>query len=241
MSGHSKWHNIQKKKGAVDSKRASAFTKLAKTITVAAKQGGGDPSFNFALRVAIDNAKAANMPKDKIEKAVERGSGAGGEAELEEVMYEGFAPGGVAMMVKCLTDNRNRTVADVKTIVAKNGGTIGVSGSVMWMFEKKGVVAVSDISAIADRDAFELAVIDAGASDIVWEEEGVRVFCEFTDLKAVLEAVEKQGAHVDGAGVDYLAKQTVSVEDETAKDQMEKLLEALDEYDDVDEVFTNEA
>ncbi|HCU32015.1 TPA: YebC/PmpR family DNA-binding transcriptional regulator, partial [Candidatus Uhrbacteria bacterium] len=140
MSGHSHFHNIQTVKGKADAVRGKVFSKLAKNITIAAKDGGGDPSFNFKLRVAIDAAKAVNMPKDNIERAVNRGVGGGEDTVLEEVVYEGFGPGGVAILVQCLTDNRNRTAADIKTQVSKAGGNIGAPGSVMWMFEKKGVV-----------------------------------------------------------------------------------------------------
>ncbi len=239
MARHSKWHNIQKKKGATDAKRAVLFTKLAKAITVAAREGGGDPSFNFSLRVAIDNAKSANMPKDKIEKAIERGTKTGEADQLEEVIYEGYAPGGIGMLIKCLTDNRNRTVADVKTIVSKNGGSIGGAGSVMWMFERKGVVVVEDTAQIKDSDAFELALIDAGAQDIREDDGALQIVSEVHDLQSVLETVEGMGLKVKGAGIEYLPKETVEIKDDTIRQQVETLLEALDENNDVDMVYTN--
>lgn len=239
MSGHSKWHNIQKRKGAVDAKRSSMFTKLAKGITVAAREGGGDPTFNFSLRVAIDAAKAANMPKDNIDKAVKRGTGEGGEAIIEEVVYEGFAPGGPAILIKCLTDNRNRTIADIKHLVSKNGGSIGGAGSVMWMFDKKGVVTFLDPSVISDRDEFELAVIDAGAQDIKENDGVVQIICAVPDLKKVTEAIEAMGLKPDGADIEYLAKDPVAV-DPTVQEQLDKFLEVIDDYDDVDSVYTNQ-
>jgi len=239
MSGHSKWHNIQKKKGAADAKRGAVFTKLSKAITIAAKNGGGDPNFNFSLRVAIDNAKVANMPKDKIQKAIDRGTGEGGAAELVEVIYEGFGPGGAAMLIQCLTDNRNRTVAEVKTIMSKNGGNVGNGGSVMWMFDKKGVVAFADTS-VQDRDAFELAMIDAGAEDIQWDEGGVQIVSKVEDLKSVVDNVEALGITPDVAGIEYLPNQTVEIVGAEEKEKLEKLVDLLDEYDDVDAIFTNE-
>ncbi len=240
MSGHSHAHNIQLVKGKADAKRAQTFTKFTKNIVVAAREGGNDPSFNFKLRMAIDAAKSVNMPKDNIERAVARGVG-GGEGEImAEIIYEGFAPGGVAILVQCLTDNRNRTVAEVKNIVSKAGGAIGVGGSVMWMFEKKGVVSFADVSIIKSRDVFDLAVIDAGAEDIVSIDDGLQIICEVKDLKKILDAVEALGLKSDAASIEYLAKTTMKVEDPEVKKQIEELVEKLEDYDDVDAVFTNE-
>ncbi len=241
MAGHSKWHNIQNRKGAVDAKRGSLFTKLAKAITVATKMGGGpDPEFNFQLRVAIDNAKSANMPKDNIERAIKRG--AGGDADggqIDEVIYEGFGPGGSALLIKCLTDNRNRSVAEVRTATNKLGGNLGGQGTVMWMFERKGVVAFVGSDAIGDRDAFELAVIDAGAEDIKEDGDVLRVITAVPDLKKVLEVVEGMGLKPEGADLEYLAKDEVTLSDEDGK-KLAKLVEALEDLDDVDTVYTNE-
>lgn len=236
MSGHSKWHNIQKKKGAVDAKRGSLFTKLAKGITVAAREGGGDSSFNFKLRMAIDAAKAANMPKDNIERAVKRGTGEGAENQIEEVIYEGFGPGGVAILIQCLTDNRNRTIAEVKHLVNKRGGSLGNPGSVMWMFERKGVVTIVDAAAITDRDTFELAVIDAGAEDIRDNDGIIQVVCEVKDIQTVAQAVEELGIKADGAGIEYLAKEEL---DPGEPEKLTSFLETLDENDDVDTIYTN--
>jgi len=241
MARHSHWHNIQLTKGKADAKRAQMFSKFAKGITLAAKEGGADPSFNFKLRVAIDAAKAVNMPKDNIERAIARGAGGGEGVTLEEVVYEGFAPGGVAILVQCLTDNRHRTVAEVKNIVSKHGGSIGASGSVMWMFEKKGVVGLSDAGLIKDREAFELAMIEAGADDIQWVHDGVQVICSAADLKKTMEAWEMIGVKANGAGLEYIAKNTVTIEDLAVAGQVSELVEALEENDDVNAVFTNEA
>jgi len=246
MSGHSHAHNIQTVKGKADAIRANAFSKAAKGITVAVKDGGNDPSFNFKLRMAIDAAKAVNMPKDNIERAIARGAGGGEGTSIDEVIYEGFAPGGVAILVQCLTDNRNRTVAEIKNIVSKAGGTIGVGGSVMWMFEKKGVINFSPPSDSLlrkegeSKDAFELALIEAGAEDIVSLEGGLQIICEVKDLKKILDAVEASGLKFDAAGIEYLAKTTTKVESPEVEKQISELIEKLEDNDDVSAVFTNE-
>ncbi len=241
MARHSHWHNIQLKKGKTDAKRAGAFSKLAKNITVAARDGGGDPSFNFKLRMAVDAAKAVSMPRDNIERAIARGTGEGEGGTIEEVVYEGFAPGGVAMIIVCLTDNRNRSVAEVKTAASKNGGSIGASGSVMWMFEKKGVVSIVDASVVQDRDAFDLAMIDAGADDIQDLDGGLRVLCSIPSFQVVVAAVNAQGVAPDVAAIEYVAKTTTEVTDDAVADELEKFLEIMDDLDDVDAVYTNEA
>lgn len=240
MARHSHWHNIQLKKGKADAKKAGVFSKLSKAVTVAAKEGGGDPTFNFKLRMAVEAAKAANMTRDAIEKAIARGTGEGNEAVIEEMIYEGFGPGGIAMIIKCLTDNRARTVAEVKHAASKNGGSIGGQGSVMWMFEKKGVVAILERDSIKDQEAFELAVIDAGASDIRDDGEVIQVICEVPDLQKVLETVEGQGAKVEGAAIEYVPKETLKVENPEVKQQLDALLEAIEDLDDVEAVYTNE-
>lgn len=241
MARHSHWHNIQLKKGKADARRAKTFAKLAKNITVAAREGGGDPAFNFKLRVAVDAAKTISVPKDNIDRAIARGLGEGGEVALEEVVYEGFGPGGVAFLVACVTDNRNRTVADVKMVASKNGGTIGVAGSVMWMFEKKGVLTFLDPATIPDRDAIELALIEAGADDFLpVGTDGVQATCDIKDLKRLAEAAEQGNWKPDGTGIEYVAKTTVAVEDPTVRAELEKLVEALEQNDDVDAVYTND-
>ena len=241
MSGHSHWHNIQLKKGKADARRAGAFSKLVKNITVAAREGG-DVAFNFKLRMAVDAAKGMSVPKENIDRAIARGSGNGEDGVIEEVVYEGFAPGGVAMLVVCLTDNRNRSVAEVKTAATKNGGVIGVSGSVMWMFEKKGIVR----SSTAD----EMALIDAGAEDIVKVDPSFaptgasedrrdvyyEIVCEVKDLQKVAAAAGK----IEGAQIAYIAKTTTDV-DESKRAELEAFLEIMEDLDDVDSVYTNEA
>jgi len=239
MSGHSKFHTIAKRKGAADSQRAVIFAKFAKTIAVAARSGGGDATFNFQLRMAIDAAKAVNMPKDNIERAVKRGSGEDGVGQIVEVIYEGFGPGGSAMLVKCLTDNRNRSVAEVKNAAAKNGGIIGAQGSVMWMFEKKGVVTIDDVDAIKDREAFELSMIDAGADDIQEEEGMIQVVGAQEELKRIADAVESLKIKPAAVEIAYLPKERLAITDTTVQTELEKLLDALDELEDVDQVYIN--
>jgi len=242
MARHSHWHNIQLKKGKTDGKKANVFAKIVKTITVAAKEGGGDPAFNVKLRVAIDAAKAISMPKENIERAVARGTGQEGGNALEEVTYEGFGPGGVALLVVCVTDNHNRTVADVKMIASKKGGIIGAAGSVMWMFEKKGVVTFAEGGVFGDREKFDLIMIETGAEDLLpVGEDGVQVVCDPRDLKHMMDTIESLGLKPDGVGMEYVAKTTTEISDPAVQEKFDALVEALEENDDVDAVYTNQA
>lgn len=237
MSGHSKWHKIRQKKGATDAARAKVFTKLAKAITVAARDGGGDPTMNFKLRMTIDKAKAGNLPKDKIDAAITRGTGEGTEGMLEEVVYEAYGPGGVGMLIECLTDNTNRAVAEVKYILSKNGSSLAGPGSVMWMFERKAVFRFEDSSSIVDRDAFELGVIDAGAEDILEDDGELMVIADQSDFQKVGEAISECGADPDSSELEYLPKEPVEI-DESTSESLQKIYEALDENDDVGNVYT---
>ncbi len=227
MARHSHWHNIQLKKGKADARRAGVFSKLVKNITLAAREGG-DVAFNFKLRMAVDAAKGASVPKENIDRAIARGSGTGEDGVIEEVVYEGFAPGGVAMLVVCLTDNRNRSVAEVKTAATKNGGVIGVSGSVMWMFEKKGIVRSASVD--------EMALIEAGAEDIMQTIDGMfEAVCDVKDLQKVAAAAGK----IDGAQIAYIAKTTTDI-DVAKSVELQTFLEIMEDLDDVDAVYTNE-
>ena len=239
MSGHSKWSKIKQKKGAIDAKRSANFTKLSKAVTVAARDGGGDPGMNFKLRMAIDRAKAGNLPKDKIEKAILRGTGEGDGGQIEEAVYEAYAPGGLGMLIECLTDNKNRTVAEVKHVVGKYNGSMAGPGSVMWMFDRKGVIRIEDASKVSDCDTFELALIDAGAEDIKDEEGGIEIVTGMTDLQKVVEAMASLEIKPDSAELEYLPKEPVEVE-QNVSDSILKLCEALDESDDVNNIYTNE-
>ncbi len=243
MSGHSKWHNIQAKKGKADKAKSSQFTKVSRLITVAAKQGGGDANMNFSLRLAIEKAKEVNMPKDNIERAIKKGTGEGSDGvQFEEVLYEGFGPGGVALLVEALTDNRNRTNSEVRSIAAKHGGNIGASGSVQWQFQHLGVVRISseEMKKISSRDDFDLSLIDAGAEDIEESEFGLEIFCQIPHFQSVMEKVQAFGLSPDESGLEWVAKETVEVDGE-GSEALQKLIELFEEFDDVKTVYTNAA
>jgi YebC/PmpR family DNA-binding regulatory protein len=236
VAGHSKWAQIKRKKGAADAKRGQLFTKLARAITVAARDGGGDPDGNAALANAIEKAKALRMPKENIERAIARGAGAGAGADaIESVTYEGYGPAGVAILVECLTDNRNRTAADIRHIFSRADASLGEPGSVAWMFEKKGVLLV-DGERYSEDDL--MAAIDAGAEELTSEGDSIRIVCETADLRAVLEALERAGVEVQSTEQSMLPKTTVEVDVNEAR-KLLKLLDALDEQDDVDQVHAN--
>lgn len=243
MSGHSKWHKLKHKKGAADKARGNVFTKLLKAVTVAAGQGGADPDMNFSLRLAIEKAKAGNVPKENIERAIKRGSGEGKDAaHFEEVMYEAVGPGGVGLMIECLTDNTNRTVTDVKTVVSKHGGTVVAPGSVKWQFQHKGVIQFSreKKDAAEQWDELELALIDAGVEDISVDDDSVLLICPMEVLQSVRTALEQGGIHADDAHLEWVAKEQLELSAED-REKTDALLDALDENDDVKDVYTNAA
>ena len=236
MSGHSKWSSIKHKKGATDAKRGKLFSKLARAITIAARDGGGDTDGNPALATAVQKAREASMPKDKIQKAIDTGTGAGADsAAIERILYEGYGPAGVAVLVEALTDNRNRAGAEIRFAFSSHGGSLGEPGSVAWIFEKKGAIVVD-----ADRyDEDDLIVaIDAGAEDVQADGERFRVLCEPHDLSAVRAALEEAGVEVVSASIATEPKSTVEVKGHDVE-RLLKLLDALDDQDDVDEVFAN--
>lgn len=237
MSKHSKWAKVKNYKGVADAKRAGAFTKLGRAITVAAKAGGGDPAMNFQLRTAIEKAKEASMPKDTIDRAVARGAGGTDEAAIVEVLYEGFGPGGAALLVHALTDNTNRTLQNVRTILAKNGGKEAGQNAVAWMFEKKGLLRVA---ATGDADDQTLALIDLGAEDVEPDEEGFTVSVLPERLEATKRAAEAAGMTVPYAAIGLVPKETVAVAGEDAE-RLAALVEKLEDDEDVDEVVTNAA
>jgi YebC/PmpR family DNA-binding regulatory protein len=235
MSGHSKWHKIRGQKGAADAKRGALFSKLAKAITILAKDGA-DPAMNFSLRIAIEKAKAANMPKDNIDRAVARGvSGAAGEI-MHTVVYEGMGPGGVSFLVEAVTDNTSRTVGHVKTIAMKNGANM--EAKVLWQFVHKGVVRATGAEKIEDKDSVELACIEAGADDIGWHEDELVVIGPIAQLQALEKVVRELGFVVAGAELEYIPSQTITPSDEDGN-RMMALVEAFEDDDDVTNVFTN--
>ena len=236
MAGHSKWANIKHRKGAVDKKRGKLFTKLARAIAVAAREGGGDPDMNVSLRLAVDKAKAANMPKDNIERAIERGTGGGKGDELERILYEGYGPNGTAILISALTDNRNRTAAELRTAFTKHNGSLGESGSVAWQFNQRGIITFEDPS--ADPDEIALAAIDAGAVDVETEPEQVTVYTEVNDFQRVLDSLEAAGLQPSKSDLGMVPSVEVELEDKQTA-QVMRLLETLDDLDDVDEVWSN--
>jgi YebC/PmpR family DNA-binding regulatory protein len=236
MAGHSKWAGIKHKKAIVDAKRGKLFTKLARGITVAAKEGGGDPDGNPSLALAIQKAKDASMPKDNIERAIAKGTGAGADVDaLENVMYEGYGPGGVALLIEAVTENRNRTGADVRHALSKSNGSLGEPGSVAYNFDKKGVVVV-DAERYGEDDL--MVAIDAGAEDISREDEFWEVVTEPSDLSAVRQALDDAGVEVQGSEVVQRPKVLVPVDEETAA-KLLRLIDNLEDNDDVDAVHAN--
>lgn len=236
MSGHSKWSSIKHKKGAADAKRGQKFTKLAKAITVAAREGGGDPDANPSLATAIQKARDESMPKANIERAVDRGTGEGPDAvAVERIQFEGYGPGGIAVLVEALTDNRNRTSAEVRHAFTRHGGSLGEPGSVAWMFETHGVVVV-DGDRYGEDDL--IVAIDAGASDVVEDDGKLRVLAEPTDLTAVKDALAAEGIEVESVGLATEPKNTVEVAEDEAGTLM-RMLDAIEEQDDVNEVHAN--
>ena len=239
MSGHSKWHTIRRSKGVVDQRRGQLFTKLAKDITLAVKEGGGgDPEMNFRLRLAVDKAKANNMPNDSIQRSVDRGLGKGNELALEELYYESYAPGGIALMIEAATDNRNRTNSDVRAVISKAGGNPGEPGSVSWMFELKGLISVDLTGTKLDPDEVQLIAIDAGADDVEAIGDELEIYCDWTQLNMVRQALLAQKIPITGAEKTMRPKTAVEPEEKEALSVM-RLIEKLEELDDVQKVYSN--
>ncbi len=236
MSGHSKWAQIKRQKGANDQKKGQMFTKLGREITVAARQGGTDPEANFRLRLAIAKARESNMPMENIERAIKRAAGAGEGAALEEISYEGYGPGGAALLVEVTTDNRNRAASEVRNAFTRGGGNLGESGCVAWLFDPKGVIVVEPGD--ADPDEIALFAIDAGAEDVKTEDGTVEIYTEPASLDQVRREVERRRLKVVSAETSMLPKTNVELEEKDAI-QLMKLIERLEELDDVQKVYTN--
>lgn len=251
MSGHSKWATTKRKKSLIDAKRSANFTKLANAISVAAR-AGADTNTNFNLRMAIDKAKSLSLPKENIERAIKRGSGELAGVSLEQVVYEGFGPGNTAIIVECLTDNKNRTLNEIKSIFDKHGGSLAGQGSVMWNFERKGVINVTpaflpdgeagrsgQIDLKTNLENLELKIIEAGADDFVFNKENeIIVYTKITDLQKVKENLEAQGLKIETANLEYVSKEKITLSEEDEK-KMQNLLDALDEQNEVNEYYTN--
>jgi YebC/PmpR family DNA-binding regulatory protein len=237
MSGHSKWHTIKHKKGALDAKRGKLFTKLIKEITIAARSGGsGDPNTNARLRKAINDAKAANMPNDTIERATKRGTGELEGVNYDEISYEGYGPGGVAIMINATTDNRNRTVSELRHMLSKNGGNLGESGSVAWMFNKKGQIII-DATSKSEDEMMEIA-LEAGAEDMQNDGESYQVLTAPEDFHTVLDAIKNKGVEPISSEIAMIPQNTIKLDGSQAT-QMLKLYDALDDHEDVQSVYAN--
>ena len=236
MSGHSKWSSIKHKKGATDARRGKIFSKLIKEITVAARLGGGDPATNPRLRTAIQAAKSENMPKDNIERAIKRGTGELEGVSYEESVYEGYGPGGAAIFIESLTDNKNRAVADIRHIITKAGGNLGTSGCVAWMFEKKGYIVVENNA--VDEDTLMEVAIDAGAEDVREDDSNYEIITAVQDFETVKSAIDNMSIPYIDAEITMLPQSTVNLEGKDAE-QIVKLMESLEDCDDVQKVYTN--
>ncbi|WP_132017311.1 YebC/PmpR family DNA-binding transcriptional regulator [Hydrogenispora ethanolica] len=238
MSGHSKWATIKRKKEVTDQKRASAFTKVTREIIVAAKAGGGDPNNNFRLRLAVLKAKEANMPNDNIQRAIKRGVGESDAAQFEEVYYEGYGPGGVALLVQCLTDNRNRTAGDMRYIFSRNNGNLGEAGCVAWIFAQKGLIIVdAEEYGKSEEELFE-AAIEAGAEDLKNQDDTFEIYTETSQLETVRQSLENQQIPLKSAELTMVPSNTVELDAEQAQ-QLLKLVDALEDNDDVQNVYGN--
>jgi YebC/PmpR family DNA-binding regulatory protein len=238
VSGHSKWSSIKHKKGAADAKRGELFSKLSRAIIVATKEGGPDPAGNLALQNAIEKARSYSMPKDNIERAIARGSGAESDAQaFETVVYEGYGPGGVAVIVEALTDNRNRTASEIRHAFDKNDGNLGTSGAVVWLFERRGVLLVPEDG--VDEDELTLAAAEGGADDVSLDGSTYQIVSAPETLSAVREAVEAAGFTIDSAELSLVPKTTVEVADEAAAKKILRLIDQLEENDDVQDVYAN--
>jgi YebC/PmpR family DNA-binding regulatory protein len=236
MSGHSKWAQIKRQKGANDAQRGQLFTKLAREIIIAAKQGGADPDGNLRLRMAVQKARDNNMPNDNIQRAIARGAGTGDGAELQEVVYEGYGPAGTALIIEAATDNRNRTVSEVRNVLTRGGGTLGENGSVAWNFDTRGVITIP--LAGHDGDEIALQAIDAGADDVQPQGDNIDVYTQATSLESVRRALEAAGISVGGAEVSRVPKTTVQLDEQSAVQTL-RLVEKLESLDDVQKVYFN--
>lgn len=238
MAGHSKWANIKNRKGKQDSKRAQIFTKYARAIAVSVREGGPDPAFNSALATMIDKAKSHNMPNDNIERAIKKGAGELGDANFEEITYEGYGPSGIAVIVKCLTDNRNRTAADVRYAFDKFGGNLGSTGCVSWMFDRKGLLIIEKVDSI-DEEQLMLEAIDAGAEDFSAEEEYYEIITDTEEFEKVKNTLKESGYIFSTAEITYLPQNEIKLTDEKDLKNMVKMIDTLEDNDDVQEIYHN--
>ncbi|MDD4531123.1 MAG: YebC/PmpR family DNA-binding transcriptional regulator [Candidatus Pacebacteria bacterium] len=236
MSGHSHFHNIKIKKGAEDAKRSKTFSKLSKELSVAAKDGGSDTTFNAKLRSAVEKAKSMNMPADSIDKAIKKGSGELEGFSYEEFLLEAYGPGGTAFIIEGITDNKNRTLGEIKLILTQKGGKYVNEGGIKWMFEKKGVISINAEG--KDREEMEMTAIESGADDVDWDENILYLYTKPEDLENAKKSLEEKKAKIEAANLEWVPKENISVEEEV-KEKNQRLFDALDENDDVQNIYTN--
>lgn len=240
MSKHSHWAGIKHKKGIADAKKGQAFSKIARMISIAVREGGGDPETNSKLRLAIENARSVNMPNENIERAIKHGTGESESAKLEEFLFEAFGPGKTAVIIEGITDNKNRTLNEIKQILNQNGAKLAATGSVKWLFERKGVITIS-MNANQEKNTkenLELKIIEGGAENIYWHNDILDVYTKIEDLEKVKKSLEDQGIKIESASLDWVAKDMVEIEKKD-KEACQKLFEALDESADVQEIYSN--
>jgi len=242
MSGHSHARTIKHKKGIADAKKGKIFSKFARLISIAAKENGGDPETNPKLRMAIEKARSFNMPSDNIERAIKRGTGELEGATLEEFLYEAYGPAGTALIIEGVTDNKNRTLSEIKHILDANGGKLAQGGSVQWLFERRGVILINPASQTQNqksKEELELLAIDSGAEDIYWHENTLDVYTKIDDLESVKKKFEDQNMIIESASLDWVAKNPIEINDDKTRGELNRLFEALDENDDVQEIYSN--
>lgn len=241
MSGHSKWSQIKHKKALTDAKKGKIFSKLARIITLAAREKGGNPETNSALRLTIEKAKVMNMPAENIERAIKKGAGETEDVKMEEVIYEAYGPGNIALIIEGITDNKNRTLSEVKHILLQADGKLAEGGSVIWMFDKKGTIEVRLLeSPFETKEELELAVIDSGAEDMAWHEENILGICMPVEkLEEIKKNLEKQEIKISSSSLDWIPKNPIIIDDTKTKERIDKLFEALDEHDDINEIYSN--
>lgn len=238
MSGHSHWSTIKFKKGTEDAKRSKIFSKLSKEISIASRDGGSDITFNAKLRSVVDKARESNMPADSIDKAIKKGAGELEGYTLEEFSLEAYGPNGVAIIIDGITDNKNRSLGEIKLILSRFNGKMVEGGGIKWMFEKKGVIIINAEDLKKDKESLELIVIDAGADDLIWQEEGLVVYTKPEDLEKVKKVIQENRIKIASSGLEWVAKETITADEET-KDKNQKLYEALDDHDDVQNIYWN--
>ncbi|NQU77142.1 YebC/PmpR family DNA-binding transcriptional regulator [Candidatus Falkowbacteria bacterium] len=239
MSGHSKWATTRRQKETTDKKRSASFTRLARAVTIAVKEGGSDASSNFKLRMAIEKAKQGNMPKDNIERAIKRGTGELEGETIEEINYEAIGPENIALIIKVLTDNKNRTVSEIKNILSKSGGKLAGSNSVSWMFDLKGVIRINDAkSQIKNLEEFQLNLIESGAEDFIEQGQNLEIHTQINSLAKIKETAETQNIKFDSPEIEYISKKENQIQIQD-KEKIEKLLDALEENEDIEEIYTN--